>query len=70
MPERTLGLDINSDSITAVQLTSHLKGYRVTACGHVAIEEDGGFEAGLEALAEQMELKADHCNAPAFFFLF
>jgi general secretion pathway protein L len=59
MPERIIGLDINADAVSAVQLTSRVKGYEVTACGRVAIEEAGGLEAGLKALAEQMASGAD-----------
>ena len=59
MPESILGLDITSHSVTAVQVTSRMKGYEVTACGHVSIEEDKGFAEGLKALAEQMGFEAD-----------
>ncbi len=38
MPGKILGLDINEDSVTAVQVKSGLKGYQVTACGRVMID--------------------------------
>jgi general secretion pathway protein L len=59
MPGKTLGLDISEDSITAVQILSGLKGYQVTACAQVMIDEDGGFEGALKELFEQMDLKSD-----------
>ena len=40
MPGKILGLDINEDSVTAVQVLSGLKGYQVTACAQAIIEED------------------------------
>lgn len=61
MPESILGINISSDSVTAVQATSRLKGYEVTACGHAVIHEEGGLDQGLKALAEQMGLDADVC---------
>ncbi len=61
MPRKALGLDINRDSITAVQVTSGLKGYQVTACAHVAFEENGGLEDGLKQILEGGDLKGDSC---------
>ncbi len=61
MPRKALGLDINRDSITAVQVTSGLKGYQVTACAHVAFEENGGLEDGLKQILERGDLKGDSC---------
>lgn len=59
MPGKILGLDISGDSVTAVQILSGLKGYQVTACAQVIIEEDGGLEGALKGLFEQMDLKSD-----------
>jgi general secretion pathway protein L len=59
VPGKILGLDISEDSITAVQILSGLKGYQVTACAQVTIEEDGGLEDALKGLFEQMDLKSD-----------
>ena len=61
MPRKALGLDINRDSITAVQVISGLKGYQVTACAHVAFEENGGLEDGLKQILEGGDLKGDSC---------
>ncbi|NNG07224.1 MAG: pilus assembly protein PilM, partial [Desulfobacteraceae bacterium] len=59
MPGKILGLDIGEDSVTAVQVLSGLKGYQVTACAQVIMEEDGGLEEALKGLLEQMDLKSD-----------
>lgn len=59
MPGKILGIDIDSDSVTAVQVEGGLRGYSITGCGRVMIEGDGGLERGLTALSEQVELKAD-----------
>ena len=59
MPGKILGLDISEDSVTAVQVLSGLKGYEVTACAQVIIEEDGGLEEALKGLLQQMDLKSD-----------
>ena len=59
MPGKILGLDIGEDSVTAVQVLSGLKGYQVTACAQVAMEEEGGLEEALKSLLEQMDLKSD-----------
>ena len=59
MPGKILGIDISEDSITAVQVTSGLKGYQITACGRISIEDDGGIEETLKSLSQQMDLKSD-----------
>jgi len=59
VPGKILGLDISEDSVTAVQILGGLKGYQVTACAHVTIEEDGGLEGALKGLFQQMDLKSD-----------
>ena len=59
MPGKILGLDISQDSITAVQILSGLKGYQVTACAQVVIDEDGGLEGALKELFEQTDLRSD-----------
>lgn len=58
MPGKILGLDINRDSISAVQVLSGLKGYEIIACCRVMITEQG-LEKALESLAGQMDLKSD-----------
>jgi general secretion pathway protein L len=59
VPGKILGLDITEDSVTAVQVLSGLKGYQVTACAQVPIEEDGGLEEALKELFDQMDLRSD-----------
>ena len=54
MPEKILGLDISSDSIAAVQVSGGLRGYHITGCGHVMIEDAGGLVQALKAVAEQV----------------
>ena len=61
MPKKILGLDINEDSITAVQVKSLLKGYQITACGTVRVEGDGGLDDALKGLVERVDLKSDTC---------
>ncbi len=61
MPGKTLGLDINEDSITAVQVVGGLKGYQITACGHVRIQGEGGLEDGLRRICEGVDLRSDTC---------
>ena len=61
MAGKILGIDINSDSVTAVQVEGGLRGYSVTGCARVMIEEPGGLDAALKALSEQADLKADKC---------
>ena len=59
MPGKILGLDINEDSVTAVQVKSGLKGYQVTACGRVMVNGNDGPEEALKELSEQIDLKSD-----------
>ena len=59
MPEKILGLDISSDSITAVQVISGLKGFEITTCGRMMIDEESGLKGALQGLLHQMDLKSD-----------
>lgn len=59
MPGKILGLDISEESITAVQVKSGLKGYQITACARIMIEEEGGLDDALKELFNQMDLKSD-----------
>jgi Tfp pilus assembly PilM family ATPase/Tfp pilus assembly protein PilN len=59
MPGKILGLDINEDSVTAVQVKSGLKGYQVTACGRVMVNGHDGTEEALKELSQQIDLKSD-----------
>ena len=59
MPEKILGLDINDNYATAVQVESGLKGYQVTACARVNIEGEEGLDDALKELFDQNDLKSD-----------
>lgn len=59
MPGKILGLDINEDSVTAVQVKSGLKGYQITACGRVMLNGHDGPEEALKELSQQIDLKSD-----------
>jgi len=63
MPGKILGLDINDDSVTAVQVTSTLKGYQVTDCAQVTIEEDKDVTEVLKDLFGDHDFKSDVCNS-------
>jgi general secretion pathway protein L len=67
MPGKILGIDIGSDSVTAVLVEGGLRGYSITGCGRIMIEEGRGLDGGLTALSEQVDLKADTsiCSIPA-----
>ena len=53
MPEKTLGLDISDDALTAVQVEGGLKGYQILACARIMIEGDDGLDEALMELFEQ-----------------
>jgi Tfp pilus assembly PilM family ATPase len=61
MPGKILGLDIHSKSLTAVQITSGLKGYQITSCAHILFKEGQGLEAVLAELTRELDLKSDLC---------
>jgi len=67
MPGKILGIDIDTDSVTAVLVEGGLRGYTITGCGRTMIEKGQGLESGLAALSEQVDLKADTqiCSVPA-----
>jgi Tfp pilus assembly PilM family ATPase/Tfp pilus assembly protein PilN len=59
MPGKILGVDINEDSVTAVQIKSGLKGYQVTSCGRVLIDGHEGPLEALKELSQQVDFKSD-----------
>ena len=61
MPGKILGIDINSDSVAAVQIQGGLRGYDITDWSCVMIEEAGGIEEALRGVSEQIDLTADTC---------
>ncbi|MBW1999503.1 MAG: pilus assembly protein PilM, partial [Deltaproteobacteria bacterium] len=60
MPGKLLCLDIDSDSVSVVQVQSGLKAYRVLACAHAVIEE--GLERTLGQILQGMDLENDICR--------
>jgi Tfp pilus assembly PilM family ATPase/Tfp pilus assembly protein PilN len=63
MPGKILGLDLNNNSITAVQVLSGLKSSEIIACCRVMIEQDQTLDQALEGLFEQIDPKSDSCIA-------
>jgi len=61
MPGKILGLDINEDSITAVQVKVGLKGHQIIFCAEARIEEGGGIGNALMAILAQLDQKSDVC---------
>ena len=59
MPGKILGLDINSKYLTAVQITSGLKGSQITACAHILIKKGKELEDMLSELTRELDLKSD-----------
>ena len=43
MPGKILGIDVTSDSVTAVQVEGGLRGFSITDWSRVVIEEAGGM---------------------------
>jgi general secretion pathway protein L len=63
MPDTILGLDIGSSSLKAVQVTGGLRGYHVSACARVEIDQDGELEDALKALLEEIAFDGGVCIA-------
>ncbi len=63
MAGRFLGIDISDVAITAVQMTSGLKGHYVSDCARVLIGESGGLANAMETLVSRMDVKNDFCIA-------
>ena len=62
MSERILGLDIGTDCVKAVRITTGLKRQaRITGSGTVNFREAGGLGPALAKLREEFELTADTC---------
>ncbi len=61
MPGKVLGLDISEESVTAVQVLSGMRGYRVIACASVPLNEAEGLEKALDFISQQMDLRTDIC---------
>jgi general secretion pathway protein L len=63
MSGRILGVDINEDYISVVQVISGLKGSQVLSCLSVMINGDNGPSAALKELFEKIDLKGNTCIA-------
>jgi len=61
MAGKILGIDIQSDSIAAVQIEGGLRGYHVTGCASVMMGDVDGLDEAFKALSEQVDFKADTC---------
>ncbi len=62
MRERILGLDIGTDCVKAIQITTGMKKQaRITGSGTVNIREAGGLAPALVKLREELDLDADIC---------
>jgi general secretion pathway protein L len=59
MAGKILGIDIQSDSIAAVQVEGGLRGYHVTGCARVMMGDVDGLDEAFKALSEQVDFKAD-----------
>ena len=59
MPGKILGIDINDNVVTAVQVEGGLRGYSIKGFTRVVIEETGDLDGALTALSKQMDLTAD-----------
>jgi len=63
MPVKILGLDINEDYITAVQIVTGLKGLHISSCSSIMINKDTHPDNALAELSQQMDLKSNTCIA-------
>jgi general secretion pathway protein L len=63
MSANILGLDINEDFISAVHVTSGLKGFQVISRATVMIDKDNNLDKALEELSQNMDMKSDTCIA-------
>jgi general secretion pathway protein L len=61
MPEKILGMDIHAGSIAAVLVERGLRGYHITGCASVMIEDGKDLDEAFEMLGEQIDLRADSC---------
>jgi len=59
MAGKILGIDIQTDSIAAVQVEGGLRGYHITGCANVMMGDVDGLDEALKALSEQVDFKAD-----------
>jgi len=58
MPGKILGIDINEDFISAVQIVGGLKGFQVLSCLSVMVDKDNNLVKALKELSQKMDLKS------------
>ncbi|MBN1626031.1 MAG: pilus assembly protein PilM [Deltaproteobacteria bacterium] len=63
MSGNILGFDINEDFISAVQVTSGLKGFQVISRATVMIDKDNNLDKALEELSRNIDMRSDTCMA-------
>jgi general secretion pathway protein L len=63
MPGKILGLDINEDFISAVQVVSGLKGFQVISHSSVMVDKDNNLDSALKELSQNIDMKSDTCIA-------
>ena len=63
MPGKILGLDINEDFISAVQVLSGLKGLQVISRSSVMVDKDNNLDRALKEISQKMDLRSDTCMA-------
>jgi len=59
MAGKILGIDIQSDSIAAVQVEGGLRGYHIIGCASVMMGDFDGLDEAFKAMGKQVDLKAD-----------
>jgi len=63
MPRTIIGLDINEDTVAAVQVKSLMQGYQIIGCSAVPITEAGGISVALRGVCEEIDSKGSVCNS-------
>jgi len=63
MSGKILGLDINEDFISAVQVVSGLKGFQVISHSSIMVHTDNNLDRALKELSQDMDMKSDTCIA-------
>jgi general secretion pathway protein L len=58
MPGKILGIDINEDFITAVQIVGGLKGFQVLSGETVVFDRDNNLVSALKEISQKMDLKS------------
>jgi len=62
MPRTIIGLDISTDTVSAVQVKSLMQGYQIIGCVAIPITEAGGISVALRGVCEAIDSKGSVCN--------